>query len=36
VRTVTRESNVMTPQCHVTIPLKIKMIFLDLPRLNVS
>ena len=26
--------NVMTPQCHVTIPLKLNMIFLDLPRLN--
>jgi len=25
---------VMTPQCHVTIPLKINMIFLDLPCLN--
>jgi len=26
--------NVMTPQCHVTIPLKINMISLDLSRLN--
>ena len=24
----------MTPQCHVTIPLKLNMISVDLPRLN--
>jgi len=28
------ECNVMTPQCHVTISIKINMIFLDLSRLN--
>ena len=26
--------NVMTPQCHVTIPIKINMIFLDIPGLK--
>ena len=26
--------DVMTPQCHVRIPLEINMIFLDLPHLN--
>ena len=34
VRTVTGGCNVMAPQCHVTIKLKINKIFFDLPRLT--